>query len=247
MKVSRLWKRGEGVRAKGITILKFEGKTDCFPNEREPTTWELLRGERRFSNIYGKRSVNETEPWQTEPEGYRVPFQNLPFPLSRYAIVPARCETLPVESRYSIDHNARRKKERKRSNVEKRRSLYFTKRISRREKVHGCPVARISLLSFSLPSLSLRSFVHLTLLSRAFFSYAPSSTYVGGLDGWSLFVFRYAKLRPGISRGLGKLRSPSATTDRKQDGRLKKKKKEKGRKKKRRKSIYSSHARRLRT
>lgn len=237
------------MRAKGITILKFEGKTDCFPNEREPTTWELLRGERRFSNIYGKRSVNETEPWQTEPEGYRVPFQNLPFPLSRYAIVPARCETLPVESRYSIDHNARRKKERKRSNVEKRRSLYFTKRISRREKVHGCPVARISLLSFSLPSLSLslRSFVHLTLLSRAFFSYAPSSTYVGGLDGWSLFVFRYAKLRPGISRGLGKLRSPSATTDRKQDGHLKKKKKEKRRKKKRRKSIYSSHARRLRT
>lgn len=52
-----------------------------------------------------------------------------------------------------------------------------------------------------------------------FFSYAPSS--VGGLDGWSLFVFRYAKLRPGISRGLGKLRLPS-TTDRKQDSRLKK-------------------------
>lgn len=130
MKVSRLWKRGGRVRAKGITILKFEGKTDCFPNEREPTTWELLRGERRFSNIYGKRSVNETEPWQTEPEGYRVPFQNLPFPLSRYAIVPARCETLPVESRYSIDHNARRKKERKRSNVEFRKGALF---ISRNE------------------------------------------------------------------------------------------------------------------
>lgn len=235
MKVSRLWKRGGRVRAKGITILKFEGKTDCFPNEREPTTWELLRGERRFSNIYGKRSVNETEPWQTEPEGYRVPFQNLPFPLSRYAIVPARCETLPVESRYSIDHNARRKKEREiERRISRRRSLYFTKRISRREKVHGCPVARISLLSFSLPSLSLslRSFVHLTLLSRAFFSYAPSSTYVGGLDGWSLFVFRYAKLRPGISRGLGKLRSPSATTDRKQDGHLKKKKRKKEERKK---------------
>lgn len=63
------------------------------------------------------------------------------------------------------------------------------------------------------------SFVRLAFLPRVFFSYAPSS--VGGLDGWSLFVFRYAKLRPGISRGLGKLRLPS-TTDRKQDSRLKK-------------------------
>lgn len=238
------------MRAKGITILKFEGKTDCFPNEREPTTWELLRGERRFSNIYGKRSVNETESWQTEPEGYRVPFQNLPFPLSRYAIVPARCETLPVESRYSIDHNARRKKERERSNVEFREGALFISRNEFRGAKKSMDVRWREYPSYLFPfplSLSLRSFVHLTLLSRAFFSYAPSSTYVGGLDGWSLFVFRYAKLRPGISRGLGKLRSPSATTDRKQDGRLKKKKKEKRRKKKRRKSIYSSHARRLRT
>lgn len=189
MKVSRLWKRGGRVRAKGITILKFEGKTDCFPNEREPTTWELLRGERRFSNIYGKRSVNETEPWQTEPEGYRVPFQNLPFPLSRYAIVPARCETLPVESRYSIDHNARRKKERKRSNVEKRRSLYFTKRISRREKVHGCPVARISLLSFSLPSLSLsaRSSILPFYLARSSPMRLPPPMSAGSMDGRYLF------------------------------------------------------------
>lgn len=152
--------------------------------------------------------------------------------------------------RYSIDHNARREKEREEETeryVEFRDVALFISRNEfggrRREKVHGCPVARISLLS-----LSLSSFVYLTLLSRAFFSYAPSSTYVGGLDGWSLFVFRYAKLRPGISRGLGKLRSPSATTDRKQDGRLKKKKRgkkkrDKKRKEKEKKRIYSSHAR----
>lgn len=150
--------------------------------------------------------------------------------------------------RYSIDHNARREREEETERyVEFRDVALFISRNEfggrRREKVHGCPVARISLLS-----LSLSSFVHLTLLSRAFFSYAPSSTYVGGLDGWSLFVFRYAKLRPGISRGLGKLCSPSATTDRKQDGRLKKKKRgkkkrDKKRKEKEKKRIYSSHAR----
>lgn len=204
----------------------------------------MLRGERRFSNIYGKRSVNETEPWQTEPEGYRVPFQNVPFP--RYAIVPPRCETLPVVDIASTTTRGEREEETERY-VEFRDVALFISRNEfggrRREKVHECPVARISLLS-----LSLSSFVHLTLLSRAFFSYAPSSTYVGGLDGWSLFVFRYAKLRPGISRGLGKLRSPSATTDRKQDGRLKKKKRgkkkrDKKRKEKEKKRIYSSHAR----
>lgn len=178
------------MRAKGITILKFEGKTDCFPNEREPTTWELLRGERRFSNIYGKRSVNETEPWQTEPEGYRVPFQNLPFPLSRYAIVPARCETLPVESRYSIDHNARRKKERERSNVEFRKGALFISRNEFRGAKKSMDVQWREYPSYLFPfplSLSARSSILPFYLARSSPMRLPPPMSAGSMDGRYLF------------------------------------------------------------
>lgn len=131
------------------------------------------------------------------------------------------------------------------------------RRRRRREKVRWMSTGARS-YPFSLsPSLLVRP-SYLPFISRLLPLLAPSSTYVGGLDGWSLFVFRYAKLRPGISRGLGKLRSPSTTADRKRATVVLKEEKEekkKGRKKeeeerkgrKGRKRIYSSHARRLRT
>lgn len=147
----------------------------------------MLRGERRFSNIYGKRSVNETEPWQTEPEGYRVPFQNVPFP--RYAIVPPRCETLPVVDITSTTTRGERKRERKRrnatSNFETSLSLFHETNLEEGGAKKSVDVQWREYPSYL--SLSARSSILPFYLARSSPMRLPPPMSAGSMDGRYLF------------------------------------------------------------
>lgn len=145
----------------------------------------MLRGERRFSNIYGKRSVNETEPWQTEPEGYRVPFQNVPFP--RYAIVPPRCETLPVVDIASTTTRGERERKRRNatSNFETSLSLFHETNLEEGGAKKSMDVQWREYPSYL--SLSARSSILPFYLARSSPMRLPPPMSAGSMDGRYLF------------------------------------------------------------